>query len=137
LDEQESVKSDVALSCFIRAALRGILGDADYHYLSHPILVRNFKQVLRKGLQACVQHPKGKTASEVCRHLLQTALTNATDEEKSYMPIIKQRIEGGNLSNMILRDVAKKAQKTDLHEAIFMTYSHLADCLEKNQVCVS
>jgi gamma-glutamyl:cysteine ligase YbdK (ATP-grasp superfamily) len=137
LDEQESVKSDVALSCFIRAVLRGILGDSDYPYLSHPVLVQNFKQVLRKGLQARVQHPKGKTASEVCLHLLQTALRNATDEEKRYLPIIKQRIDGGNLSNMILRNVAKRAQKTDLHEAIFMTYSHLADCLEKNQVCVN
>jgi hypothetical protein len=24
-----------------------------------------------------------------------------------------------------------------LHEAIFTTYSHLADCLEENQVCVN
>ena len=122
LDEQESVKSDVALSCFIRATLRGILRDTDYPYLPHPVLVQNFKKVLRIGLQACVQHPKGKTAGEVCLHLLQTALSNATDEEKRYLPIIKQRIEGGNLSNMILRNVAKKAQKTDLHEAIFTTY---------------
>lgn len=137
LDEQESVKSDVALSCFIRATLRGILQDAEYPYLAHSDLVQNFKQVLRKGLQARVQHPKGKTASEVCLHLLQTALNNATDEERKYLPIIKQRIEGGNLSNIILRNVVKKAQKTDLHEAIFTTYSHLADCLEKNQVCVN
>ena len=134
LDEQESVKSDVALSCFIRAALRGILSDVEYPYLSHLTLVQNFKQTMRKGLQARVQHPKGKTAGEVCLHLLRTALSNATDEEKRYLPIIKQRIDGGNLSNIILRDVAKKAQKTDLKEAIFTTYSHLADCLEKNQV---
>jgi gamma-glutamyl:cysteine ligase YbdK (ATP-grasp superfamily) len=134
LDEQESVKSDVALSCFIRAALRGILSDVEYPYLSHLTLVQNFKQTMRKGLQARVQNPKGKTAGEVCLHLLRTALSNATDEEKRYLPIIKQRIEGGNLSNIILRDVAKKAQKTDLKEAIFTTYSHLADCLEKNQV---
>jgi gamma-glutamyl:cysteine ligase YbdK (ATP-grasp superfamily) len=137
LDEQESVKSDVALSCFIRAALRGILRDAEYPYLAHPILVQDFKHVLRKGLQARVQHSKGKTAGEVCLHLLQTAMSNATDEERKYLPIIKQRIEGGNLSNIILRNVAKKAQKTDLKEAIFTTYSHLADCLEKNHVCVN
>ena len=137
LDEQESVKSDVALSCFIRAALRGILRDTDYPYLAHPALVQNFKQVVRKGLLARVQHPNGKTASEVCLRLLQTAMSNATDEEKRYLPIIKQRISGGNLSNIILRNVAKKAQKTDLHEAIFTTYSRLADCLEKNQVCVN
>jgi gamma-glutamyl:cysteine ligase YbdK (ATP-grasp superfamily) len=137
LDEQESVKSDVALSCFIRAVLRGILGDADYLYLAYPTLVQNFSRVLRKGLQATVQHPNGKTAGEVCLHLLKTALSNATDEERKYLPIIKQRIDGGNLSNIILKRVAKKAQRTDLHEAIFTTYSHLADCLEKNQVCVN
>jgi len=137
LDEQESVKSDVALSCYIRAALRGILRDAEYPYLAHSTLVQNFKQVVRKGLQARVQHPRGKTAGEVCRHLLQTALSNATDEERKYLPIIKQRIEGGNLSDIILRNVAKRAQKTDLKEAIFAAYSGLADCLEKNQVCVN
>jgi gamma-glutamyl:cysteine ligase YbdK (ATP-grasp superfamily) len=137
LDEQESVKADVALSCFIRAALRGILLDAEYPYLAHPTLVQNFKHVLRNGLRARVQHPRGKTAGEVCRHLLQIALSNATDEERKYLPIIKQRIDGGNLSDIILRNVAKKTQKTDLKEAIFVAYSHLADCLEKNQVCVN
>ncbi len=137
LDEQESVKADVALSCFIRAALRGILRDAEYPFLAHPILVQNFKQVLRKGLRAHIQHPKGKTAGEVCLNLLNTARSNATDEERKYLPIVKQRIEGGNLSNIILRNVAKKAQKTDLHEAIFAVYSRLADCLEENQVCVN
>jgi gamma-glutamyl:cysteine ligase YbdK (ATP-grasp superfamily) len=137
LDEQESVKADVALSCFIRAALRGILLDAEYPYLAHPTLVQNFKHVLRRGLEARVQHPKGKTAGEVCRHLLQIALRNATDEERKYLPIIKQRIDGGNLSDIILRNVAKKTQKTDLKEAILAAYSHLADCLEKNQVCVN
>jgi hypothetical protein len=133
LDEQESVKSDVALSCFIRATLRGILQDAEYPYLAHSVLVRDFKQVLRKGLQARVQHPGGKMASKVCLHLLQTALSNATNEEKKYLPVIKRRIEGGSLSDIILRNVAKRAQKTDLHEAIFTTYSHLADCLERNK----
>ncbi len=137
LDEQESVKADVALSCFIRAALRGILRDAESLYLAHPTLVQNFKQVMRNGLQARVQHPDCKTAGEVCMRLLHVALNNATDEERKYLPIIKNRIEGGNLSNIILRNVAEKAQKTDLKEAIFTTYSRLADCLEKNQVCVS
>jgi gamma-glutamyl:cysteine ligase YbdK (ATP-grasp superfamily) len=137
LDEQESVKSDVALSCFIRAALRGILGDPEYPYLAHLTLVQNFKQVLRKGLQAHVQHPEGKTAGEVCLHLLQTAVNNATNDERKYLPVIRQRIDGGNLSDIILRNVEKKAQKTDLKEAIFTTYSRLADCLEKNQVCVN
>ncbi len=134
LDEQECVKSDVALSCFIRAALRGIMNDNEYPYSPHKILVENLNQVVRHGLEAPVQHPKGKTARQVCRHLMQIASKNATKEEKQYLPIIKKRIDVGNLSNLILREVAKKIQKTDFDEAIFSVYSSLADCLEKNQV---
>jgi len=136
LDEQESVKSDVALSCFIRAALQGIMADENYPYLPHETLVENLDHIVRDGLDACVQHPKSETARQVCRHLLEMASENATWEEKKYLPIIKQRIEGGNLSDIILREVTKKIQKTDLEEAIFSVYSALADCLEKNQVYV-
>jgi len=136
LDEQECVKSDVALSCFIRAALRGIIADEKYPYLPHEILVENLNHVVRDGLDAYVQHPRGETARQICRHLLEIASENATAEEKKYLPIIKQRMERGNLSDIILREVAKKVQKTDRKEAIFNTYSALADCLEKNQVYV-
>ena len=134
LDEQECVKSDVALSCFIRAVLRGIMNDNEYPYLPHKILVENLNHVVRHGLEAHVQHPKGKTARQVCCHLMKIASKNATKEEKQYLPMIKKRIDVGNLSNIILREVAKKIQKTDFDEAIFRVYSSLADCLEKNQV---
>lgn len=137
MDEQESIKADVALSCFIRAALRGIMENAESAYSSHETLVQNFKQVLRKGLQASVQHPERKTAREVCLHLFKIASSNATAEEKGYLPIVKQRIECGNLSDIILRSVAQKAQKTDLEEAIISVYSRFADCLEKNKVWVN
>jgi len=136
LDEQECVKSDVALSCFIRAALRGILAHAEYPCLPHKILVENLTHIVRDGLDAYVQHPEGKTARQVCRHLLEIASKNATYEEKKYLPIVKRRIETGNLSDIILREIAKKVQKTDLEEAIFCIYSSLADCLEKNQFYV-
>jgi len=137
LDEQESVRSDVALSCYIRATLRGILADSEYPYLTHETLVHDFKQVVVKGLGAQVQHPKGRTAQQVCRYLLGVASKNATREEKRYLPIINQRIESGNLSNMILKRVTTKAQKTDFDEAIIGVYSKLADCLEKNHVYVN
>lgn len=132
LDEQECVKSDVALSCFIRALLRGIIADDEYPYLAHETLVKDLNQVVRHGLNAHVQHPKGETARQVCRHLWEMASENATSEEKRYLPLIKQRIDRGNLSDKILEEVAKKVQKTDLTEAIFNVYSALADCLEKN-----
>jgi len=67
---------------------------------------------------------------------LEVASKNATYEEKKYLPIINQRIHGGNLSNIILKRVAGKAQKTDFQEAILAMYLKLADYLEKNDVCV-
>ncbi len=137
LDEQESIKADVALSCFIRACLRGIMADSAYPHLAHDILVHDFSHVAREGLEAEVHHPEGKTVRKVCHHLLHVAKKNATNEEKKYLPIIGRRIERGNLSNLILRAVAAKSKKTGLKEAIFSVYSKLAECLEKNQVYVN
>jgi gamma-glutamyl:cysteine ligase YbdK (ATP-grasp superfamily) len=134
LDEQECVKSDVALSCFIRALLRGIMTDEKCPYLPHEALVKDLHSVVRDGLDARVQHPKGETARQVCRHLWEMASENATNEEKRYLPLVKQRIDRGNLSDKISEEVAKKVQKTDLTEAIFNVYSALADCLEENKM---
>ncbi|HKZ95261.1 MAG TPA: glutamate-cysteine ligase family protein [Candidatus Bathyarchaeia archaeon] len=137
LDEQESVKSDVALSCFIRATLRGILDDLEHPHVNHDVLVSDFHQVMRDGLNAHVQHPKGRTAKQVCHYLLKIASKNATREEKEYLPLVSNRVEHGSLSNLILKRIAAKYQRTDLQQAIFAVYSELADCLEKNQAYVN
>jgi len=135
MDEQECVKSDVAQSCFIRATLRGILQrEESFDYQPHDILVNNLRSVIRDGLDAFVQHPKGSTARQVCRHLHRIAEENANSEEKKYLGIIKQRIEEGNLSDLILKEVTKKVLKTDLEEAIFTVYSSLANSLERNKI---
>jgi len=135
MDEQECVKSDVALSCFIRATLRGILQhQEEFEYLPHNLLVNNFRAVIRDGLDALVRHPKGSTARQVCRHLHRIAWENASSEEKKYLGIIKRRIEEGNLSDLILKEVTKKVLRTDLEEAIFTVYSSLANSLERNRV---
>ena len=134
LDEQECVKSDVALSCFIRAVLRGMMNDETYPAISHKILVQNLNHIIKDGLDARVQHPAGNTAKRVCQHLLKIAYENANEEEKEYLPLIKQRMDSGNLSQMILRDISKRTQKTDISEAIFDIYSSLADCLTNNRV---
>jgi gamma-glutamyl:cysteine ligase YbdK (ATP-grasp superfamily) len=135
MDEQECVKSDVALSCFIRATLRGILHhQEEFEYLPHNVLVNNLSAVIRDGLDALVQHPKGSTARQVCRHLYRIAEENASSEEKKYLGIIKRRIEEGSLSDLILKEVTKKVLKTDLGDAIFTVYSSLASSLERNRV---
>jgi len=135
MDEQECVKSDVALSCLIRAVLRGILQQEEvFEHLPHDVLVNNLHAVIRDGLDALVQHPKGSTARQVCRHLLRIAEENASSEEKKYLGIIKRRIENGNLSDLILKEVTKKVLKTDFGEAILEVYSSLASSLERNRV---
>jgi gamma-glutamyl:cysteine ligase YbdK (ATP-grasp superfamily) len=132
MDEQECVKSDVALSCFIRAALRGLIAER-IEPLQHQLLVRDFNSVMAKGLNAKVLHPNGETARQVCQHLFNLALENAEEDEKKYLWIVKKRIESGNLSELIRERISKKAQKTDLEEAILSVYSTLIKCLADNQ----
>ncbi|MEM3442421.1 MAG: glutamate-cysteine ligase family protein [Candidatus Bathyarchaeia archaeon] len=132
MDEQECIKSDVAVSCFIRALLRGLLKEKN-ELLPHELLVKDFKSVIEDGLQAKVSHHKGRTAREVCKHYLKIALENAIKEEKKYLSIVERRIENGNLSEIIKRKILARAQETDLHEAIKNVYSMLIKSLLNNQ----
>jgi gamma-glutamyl:cysteine ligase YbdK (ATP-grasp superfamily) len=133
MDEQECIKSDVALSCFVRALLRG-LTQRDEPPLSPPLLVHDLQSIIRDGLNASVRHPNSSTARGVCRHLLDLAYEYATTEERSYLPLIKKRVVGGNLSETIAQHVRTRIQKTDVKEAILSIYSKLAEKLIKNEV---
>jgi len=133
MDEQECVKSDVALSCFTRALLKGILRENEQQ-TPHRVLVENLSAVTKDGLDAKVSHPKGSTAREVCRYLLKVAEREASREERQYLWVVKKRIEEGSLSNLILKDVTNKTQRTRPEEAILSVYSALAKCLEENKV---
>ena len=53
MDEQECIKSDVALSCFIRAALKGLIAEKA-ELLPHEVLVKDFNAVVKEGLNAQV-----------------------------------------------------------------------------------
>jgi len=132
MDEQECVKSDVALSCFIRALLRG-LGREKNEFLPHEILVKDFNSVVTEGLNAKVLHPRGQTAHRVCQRLFRIAWENATEQEKKYLPIIQKRIEHGNLSEIIRGRVLRKAQKTGFREAVINVYSRLIKNLMGNE----
>jgi carboxylate-amine ligase len=131
-DEQECVKSDVALSCFIRAALRGLMKQ-EIEILPHSVLVSDLNSVMTKGLDAPVLNPYGSTARQVCQRLFRLAWDNADIEEKRFLDIVQKRIELGNLSDSIRRDVIKKAKRTDIHEAIRNVYSKLIKSLVANE----
>jgi len=134
MDEQECIKSDVALSCLIRAALRGLL-NREPEFLPHTVLVQDLNTIMMNGLNACVHHPHGETARQVCKYYYDIALANASADEKKYLSIIQKRIECGNLSEILREKVEKKSQRTDLREAIIDTYSKLAESLTRNQPC--
>jgi gamma-glutamyl:cysteine ligase YbdK (ATP-grasp superfamily) len=132
LDEQECVKSDVALSCFVRALLRGLMREA-LELLPHEVLVKDFNAAMANGLDARVTHSQGSTARNVCRQFLKIAWENATEEERKYLRIIEKRIQYGNLSEIIRERILKKVQKTDFKEAIIAVYSRLIKNLVDNQ----
>jgi len=132
MDEQECVRSDVALSCFIRAVLRGFMCE-EVEFLPYEILVKDYNSIVADGLNAKVLNRHGSTARKVCQHLFKIALENATNEEKKYLPIIQKRIEYGNISEIIKERVLRKKQKTDFREAVISVYSTLIKNLENNQ----
>jgi gamma-glutamyl:cysteine ligase YbdK (ATP-grasp superfamily) len=132
MDEQECVKSDVALSCFIRALLRGMTKNGD-SVLQHDVLVKDYNAIVKDGLNAKVQHPHEPTARQVCRHFLRVAEESATQEEKRYLPVVRKRVEYCSLSEIVRERVKNRSQKTDLREAVVHVYSKLIRSLVDNE----
>jgi len=132
MDEQECIKSDVALSCFIRATLRWMIHEK-VEPLPHEVLVKDFNSIIREGLDTKVLNPYGPTARDVCLHILKKALNYATEEEKKFISIISKRIERGSLSEIIRERVLEKARKTDFKEAVISIYSELIKSLINNE----
>ena len=132
MDEQECVKSDVALACFVRSAIRGML-ETNAELSPHYLLVKDFNAIIKDGLKAETGSPHGKTARIVCQHYLNLAQKHADSNEKKYLSLIKHRIDEGSLSEVVRKRVLVRAGKTNLHEAITNTYSTLIKCLYDNQ----
>jgi gamma-glutamyl:cysteine ligase YbdK (ATP-grasp superfamily) len=132
MDEQECVKSDVALACFVRAALRGMLASGA-ELSPHEFLFKDFNAIIKDGLKAETVSPYGKTARLVCQHYLRLAQKHADADEKKYLSLIKLRLEEGSLSEVLRKRVLARAAKTSFHEAITDIYSTLINCLYDNQ----
>jgi gamma-glutamyl:cysteine ligase YbdK (ATP-grasp superfamily) len=132
MDEQECIKSDVALACFVRAAIRGLIA-SKAELIPHDVLVKDLNAVIKVGLNAKILSPHGKTARQMCQYYLKLAFEHAEEDEKKYLWLVSKRIEEGSLSDLILANVSRRAQKTDFHEAIIDVYSKLIKCLQDNQ----
>jgi gamma-glutamyl:cysteine ligase YbdK (ATP-grasp superfamily) len=128
MDEQECIKSDVALSCFIRSLARGFIAE-EAKSLPYEVLVKDYNAIVRDGLDAKVYHPHGQTARQVCQHFLRLAHKSATEEEKVYLPIIEKKMKLGNLSQIIRETAENRKKKTDLKEAIVDIYLELVKSL--------
>ncbi|MDQ1278913.1 MAG: hypothetical protein QG670_173 [Thermoproteota archaeon] len=137
LDEQECIKSDAALSCFVRALLRGLIRSDDIasnvSSIPHSVLVKDFNSIIKNGLNAETENGF-PTARDVCRYLFGIAFENASEEEKKYLPLVNNRIENGSLSEIVSKNVRHRAQKVDFEEAIISVYSKLAENLRMNKV---
>ena len=131
MDEQECIKSDVALSCYIRAAARGLVEKAVL--APHETSVNDLRSIIADGLQARVMSEHGQTARQVCRYFLRVAKENANAEERKYLPLIEKRIEKGNLSEIIREKIRKKSQRTQFEEAIISVYLELVESLIDNE----
>ena len=129
MDEQECIKSDVAIGCFIRALLRGVFNE-NLQLLPHEVLVNDLNSVVAEGLNA---RPSGRSARAVCESLYAVAWKNASQQERKYLPIVRKRIDNGSLSEIIRERVEKKTQKTDFREAVITIYSKLAESLMENR----
>ena len=138
MDEQECIKSDVALSCFIRSILRWLTQPheerIEYGAIPHRTLVENLNAIIKKGLDARIMHPKYNTARDMCRYLYRNAYEHALEDEKKYLYIVKKRIEDGSLSEAVSGHVKRRMQHTSLKEAIIDVYSELSESLKKNAV---
>jgi len=132
MDEQECIKSDVALACFVRSVVRGLMAQND-ELLTHDILVEDFNNVIRDGLNAKVSSPHGKTARKVFQYYLTLAQEHADTDEKKYLPLVGRRIAEGSLSEHIRASVLRRAEKTSFQEAIVDVYSTLIKCLRDNE----
>ncbi len=133
MDEQECIRADVAMSCFLRACLRGLFPQRTFN-TPRQHLIQDLHAVMQQGLKARVLHQHGPTAKHVCRMLLQIARNHATTEEKQYLLSVRRRIDEGNLADLIRRDIEKKAQKTTMHEAILTIYTRLIQHLLRNEM---
>lgn len=116
MDEQECIKSDVAIAAFISSILR-----AELNELSDSELRAKLDDAMQNGT---------KNLKKDLRELIKKAYENA-DEEKEYIRIVEQRVENGSLGERILENLREFTR-----EEILGVCEKLSKCLERNEVFV-
>ncbi len=114
LDEQESVRSDMAVCAFIRALLRcrslPVVTDQDTLLDLTATAIRGGTAGLRPELEA----------------LYGRALAHATPEEKRYLPVIADRIRSGSLAELMQDRIRND-------RSVLPVLGDMARCLRENR----
>ncbi|HEX2189921.1 MAG TPA: glutamate-cysteine ligase family protein [Longimicrobiaceae bacterium] len=148
LDTQECVRMDVAVSVFVRAALKAatqrvLEGRAPLP--AHAVLVADFRSVVRDGSRARVMAPHfasvGRDAEgradvrDVLRALLEDARRTVRKDEAEYLELAGRVVEAGTLSERIRAALApfEEADDDTFTDAARRVYIELMDCLEANE----
>lgn len=113
IDEQECIRSDMAVCAFVRSLLRS------------PALSLESDQSALLELTDCAIRNGTKDLRPELNRLYDAAWMHATDDERQYLPIIAHRIALGSLAERISRRYEKERD-------IIPILSDLAKCLKTN-----
>jgi hypothetical protein len=112
LDEQECIRSDMAVCALVRSLLRC------------PLLpIETDQSALLALTETAIRSGTAEPRLEL-QQLYDTAWDHATDDERRYLPIIRQRIGQGSLAELVSRRYKKE-------QDIIPVLEDLAMCLKK------
>jgi Glutamate-cysteine ligase family 2(GCS2) len=95
VDEQECIRSDMAISAFLLSLLRCELE------------IEDDENALRSMLEAAIGQGTAKLQPEL-RNICRMAFKSATKEEQKYLSLIQKRIEKGNLAEIMAKRVREE-----------------------------
>lgn len=113
LDEQESIRSDMAVCAFVRSLLR-----------CRSLPVEDDQSALLALTDEAILTGTAGLMPELKR-LYDAAWNHATGDERLYLPVIRQRIEKGSLAELIARRYRKEQEMNSI-------LTDLAMCLKFN-----
>lgn len=89
LDEQECIRSDMAMTAFLLALLKS------------PLPLEDDEAALRALLKTAISSGTDRLQPELQR-LCDEAERRASPDQMAYLPVVRQRIEGGSLSQILV-----------------------------------
>ena len=113
-DEQESIRSDMAVCAFVRSLLR-----------CRTLPVENDQDALLALTEEAIRHGTAGLKQELGT-LYDASWKRATPDERSYLPVIHDRIVNGSLAERMRARISRG-------EAITPVVSDMAECLRTNR----